>query len=132
MADLHPNDIGLATFEDVGDVSALQTNAKKVVDAINEIKETGSSLSSLEDQLYVDGENNIILGKNNIVYGSNNLIIGSDNVITANNISVIGSEKKHIYHIITSMPIMTLTVANSPVIPIRTLQLCLKSEIKRC
>ena len=93
MADLHPNDIGLATFEDVGDVSALQTNAKKIVDAINEIKETGSSLSSLEDQLYVDGENNIILGKNNIVYGSNNLIIGSDNVITANNISVIGSEK---------------------------------------
>ena len=93
MADLHPNDIGLATFEDVGDVSALQTNAKKIVDAINEIKETGSSLSSLEDQLYVDGEKNIILGKNNIVYGSNNLIIGSDNVITANNISVIGSEK---------------------------------------
>lgn len=94
MADLHPNDIGLATFEDVGDVSTLQTNAKKVVDAINEIKETGSSLSSLEDQLYVDGENNIILGKNNIVYGSNNLIIGSDNVAAANNLIVLGSGKE--------------------------------------
>ena len=94
MADLHPNDIGLATFEDVGDVSTLQTNAKKVVDAINEIKETGSSLSSLEDQLYVDGENNIILGKGNVVYGSNNLVIGSDNVVAANNLIVLGSGKQ--------------------------------------
>lgn len=31
MADLHPNDIGLATFEDVGDVSTLQTNAKRLL-----------------------------------------------------------------------------------------------------
>lgn len=84
MADLHPNDIGLATFEDVGDVNNLQTKAKEIVEAINEIKEAGGSLSSLEDQLYVDGENNIILGKGNVVYGSNNLVIGSDNVVAAN------------------------------------------------
>lgn len=38
MADLHPNDIGLATFEDVGDVNNLQTKAKEIVEAINEIK----------------------------------------------------------------------------------------------
>ena len=37
MAELHPNDIGLAAFNDVGDVSALQTTAKVVVAAINEL-----------------------------------------------------------------------------------------------
>ena len=37
MADIHPNDIGLATYEDVGDVEKLKTAAKVVVDAINEI-----------------------------------------------------------------------------------------------
>lgn len=94
MADLHPNDIGLATFEDVGDVNNLQTKAKEIVEAINEIKEAGGSLSSLEDQLYVDGENNIILGKGNVVYGSNNLVIGSDNVVAANNLIVLGSGKQ--------------------------------------
>lgn len=32
MAEIHPNDIGLATFEDVGDVEKLRTEAKKVVE----------------------------------------------------------------------------------------------------
>lgn len=93
VADLHPNDIGLATFEDVGDVANLRTSAKKIVDAINEVYQNGSPASSFGTQLYVDGENNIILGENNIVYGSNNLIIGSDNVVVANNINIVGSNK---------------------------------------
>ena len=29
MADLHPNDIGLATFEDVGDVNNLRQRQRK-------------------------------------------------------------------------------------------------------
>lgn len=97
MADLHPNDIGLATFEDVGDVANLRTSAKKIVDAINEVYQNGSPASSLGTQWYVDGENNFILGENNIVYGSNNLIIGSDNIVAANNINVIGSTKQVYY-----------------------------------
>ena len=31
MAETHPNDIGLATFQDVGDVAKLKTAAKTVV-----------------------------------------------------------------------------------------------------
>ena len=37
MAEIHPNDIGLATYDDVGDVLKLKTSAKQVVEAINEI-----------------------------------------------------------------------------------------------
>ena len=70
MSEIHPNDIGLATFEDVGDVASLRTAAKVVVEAINELLDTkgeggGSGLNF--EQIYVDGENNIILGRNNIV-----------------------------------------------------------------
>ena len=104
MADIHPNDIGLATYEDVGDVEKLKTAAKVVVDAINELYSTGGGGSSGGspsgggsangntqgfEQIYVDGENNIIIGENNIVYGNNNLIIGSDNVINADNLNFI-------------------------------------------
>ena len=95
MAEIHPNDIGLATFADVGDVERLRTTAKNVVEAINEIYETGGSGSSVDnDQIYVDGENNIIIGKDNIVYGSNNLIIGSENVVVGNDLNVIGGKKR--------------------------------------
>ena len=102
MADIHPNDIGLATYEDVGDVAKLKTAAKVVVDAINEIYTSGGGTSSGGgsangntqgfEQIYVDGENNIIIGENNIVYGNNNLIIGSDNVINADNLNFIGNK----------------------------------------
>ena len=107
MADIHPNDIGLATYEDVGDVAKLKTAAKVVVDAINELYSTGGGGSSSGspsgggsangntqgfEQIYVDGENNIIIGENNIVYGNNNLIIGSDNVINADNLNFIGNK----------------------------------------
>ena len=78
MAEIHPNDIGLATFADVGDVEKLKTSAKNVVDALNEIYQNGTQGGSFGEQWYVDGENNVIIGENNIVYGSNNLIIGSD------------------------------------------------------
>ena len=37
MGNMHPNDIGLATFKDVGDVAKLRTAAKTVVEAINEL-----------------------------------------------------------------------------------------------
>ena len=40
MAEIHPNDIGLATFADVGDVEKMKTSAKNVVDALNEIYRT--------------------------------------------------------------------------------------------
>ena len=100
MADIHPNDIGLATYEDVGDVAKLKTAAKVVVDAINEIYTSGGGSSSGSangntqgfEQIYVDGENNIIIGENNIVYGNNNFIIGSDNVINADNLNFIGNK----------------------------------------
>lgn len=102
MADIHPNDIGLATYEDVGDVAKLKTAAKVVVDAINEIYTSGGGTSSGGgsangntqgfEQIYVDGENNIIIGENNIVYGNNNFIIGSDNVINADNLNFIGNK----------------------------------------
>ena len=45
MAEIHPNDIGLATFADVGDVGdveKLKTSAKNLVDALNEIYQNGT------------------------------------------------------------------------------------------
>lgn len=93
MAEIHPNDIGLATFEDVGDVEKLRTEAKKVVDAINELYENGGNASSIGTQFYVDGENNVIIGQNNIVYGSDNLIIGSNNIFVGNKMNIIVSNR---------------------------------------
>lgn len=101
MAEIHPNDIGLATFADVGNVERLRTSAKTVVEAINEIYQTGGSQSVLGDQLYIDGENNVIFGTNNAVYGSNNLIIGSNNVLVGSGHNLIGSER----YIYTSPPL---------------------------
>lgn len=94
MAQIHPNDIGLATFADVGNVERLRTTAKTVVEAINELYMTGSTGSTINgNQLYVDGEDNIIIGMGNTVYGSNNLIIGSDNTVIGNNVNLIGNNK---------------------------------------
>lgn len=94
MAEIHPNDIGLATYADVGNVERLRTTAKTVVEAINEIYQTGGGGSSVDtDQIYVDGENNVIVGKGNIVYGSDNLVIGSNNTVIGNNINLIGGNK---------------------------------------
>ena len=95
MAEIHPNDIGLATFSDVGDVAKLRTAAKTVVDAINELKESGGENSGLNfEQIYVDGENNIILGKNNIVHGSNNFVVGSDNIVAGDSLNIIADGHK--------------------------------------
>ena len=93
MAEIHPNDIGLATFADVGDVEKLKTSAKNLVDALNEIYQNGTQGGNFGEQMYVDGENNIILGENNIVYGSNNLIIGSDNIIVGDGVNIIAAGK---------------------------------------
>ena len=93
MAEINPNDIGLATFADVGDVEKLKTSAKNVVDALNEIYQNGTQGGSFGEQWYVDGEDNVIIGENNIVHGSNNLIIGSDNIIVGDNINIIASGK---------------------------------------
>ena len=90
MAEIHPNDIGLATYDEVGDVAKLRTTAKTIVTAINELYQGGGNSSgSLGEQLYVDGEDNIIIGQNNVVYGNNNLIIGSDNIIVGNNLNIL-------------------------------------------
>ena len=94
MANIHPNDIGLATYADVGNVERLRTTAKTVVEAINEIYQTsGEGQSMIGEQIYIDGENNIIVGKDNAVQGSNNLIIGSNSIVVGNNINLIGSNK---------------------------------------
>ena len=94
MAEIHPNDIGLATYADVGNVERLRTTAKTVVEAINEIYQTGGGGSSVDtDQVYVDGENNVIVGKGNVIYGSDNLVIGSNNTVIGNNINLIGGNK---------------------------------------
>ena len=53
MAEIQPNDIGLATFADVGDVANLQTNEKEIVAAINEVLANGSG--STGDQMYMEG-----------------------------------------------------------------------------
>ena len=90
MAEIHPNDIGLATYDEVGDVAKLRTTAKTIVAAINELYQGGGNNSgSLGEQLYVDGEDNIIIGQNNVVKGTGNLIIGSDNVVVGNNLSIV-------------------------------------------
>ena len=94
MAEIHPNDIGLATFADVGDVEKLKTSAKNLVDALNEIYQNGTQGGSFGQQWYVDGENNIILGENNLVYGNNNFIIGSDNIVVGDNINMIANGKQ--------------------------------------
>ena len=93
MAEIYPNDIGLATFADVGDVEKLKTSAKNLVDALNEIYQNGTQGggSAFGKQWYVDGENNVILGENNLVHGSNNFIIGSNNIIVGDNINIISS-----------------------------------------
>ena len=90
MAETHPNDIGLATFQDVGDVAKLKTAAKTVVGAVNEIyQSTETNKNTLGKQLYVDGENNLIIGENNIVYGSGNLVIGSNNIVVGDDINLV-------------------------------------------
>ena len=94
MANIHPNDIGLATYADVGNVERLRTTAKTVVEAINELYQSGGGGSISGDQIYVDGENNYILGKNNVVSGSNNLVIGSNNIVAGNNVNLVGSNKR--------------------------------------
>ena len=95
MAEIHPNDIGLATYEDVGDVKKLLTVAKNIVAAINELYQNSSDIGdALGKQLYVDGENNVIIGQNNVVHGSNNLIVGSDNVIVGDNYSIFADNYK--------------------------------------
>ena len=94
MADIHPNDIGLATYADVGNVDRLKTAAKNIVDAINEVYQNcDSDTADTIHQLYVEGENNVILGKGNVVYGNNNLVIGNDNIIVGDNINLIGNAK---------------------------------------
>ena len=75
MAEIHPNDIG------------LKTKAKTLVGAVNELcgEEYGAN-KIMGVQLYIDGENNVIIGENNVVHGNDNLIIGNDtNVISFNN-----------------------------------------------
>lgn len=103
MAEIQPNDIGLATFADVGDVTKLKTAAKTVVGAINEMCQTGKcDIGVLGSQKYVDGENNIVIGENNVVYGNGNFVIGSDNVVVGDNYNLIASGKQ-IYAPISSV-----------------------------
>lgn len=90
MAEIHPNDIGLATYDEVGNVKKLRTAAKNVVEAINELYQNGGTIQNIMgEQFYVDGEDNVIIGENNIVYGSGNLIIGSNNNVVADNLTLI-------------------------------------------
>ncbi|MCR4719709.1 MAG: hypothetical protein K5768_08795 [Firmicutes bacterium] len=88
---VEPSDIGIATYNDVGDVQRLSTTAKNVVDALNEIYAAQQEGDETGRQLYVDGQNNIIFGKDNAVHGNNNLIIGSNNVIVGDNITLVAS-----------------------------------------
>ena len=100
MPDIHPNDIGLATFADVGDVNKLKTAAKNVVDALNEIYSgAGTGSADFGTQIMVDGEDNIIIGANNIVYGNNNLIIGSDNIVVGDNLSIVADSSTNYSYI---------------------------------
>jgi len=87
-----PNDIGLATATDVGNVANLNTQSKTVVEAINEVLQNAGSAAA--DQIYVEGDGNSIAGKGNIVFGNNNKVIGSGNVIVGDNLIVIGQDKK--------------------------------------
>lgn len=92
MPDIHPNDIGLATFADVGDVAKLRTTAKNTVDAINELFQSlGNASGMFGKQIYIDGENNVVIGENNVVYGNNNLVVGSDNIVVGDNINLIAN-----------------------------------------
>lgn len=88
MADILPGDIGLATFNDVGDVANLHTDAKEIVAAINEVL---ANAGEKYTQRFVLGENNAIAGNRNLVFGNNNYIIGSDNVVIGDNHVIIGS-----------------------------------------
>lgn len=92
MAEIKPNDIGLATFTDVGDVANLQTNAKEVVSAINEVL-ANSEGSIAGEQLFMQGEDNTVIGGGNIVFGNGNRVFGTGNVIIGDNHLVIGSGK---------------------------------------
>ena len=93
MKDIHPNDIGLATFADVGDVAKLRTVAKTVVSAINELYQSGGTSSGIVgNQVYVDGNNNIVVGENNVVVGNNNLVLGSNNVVIGDNVTLMFDE----------------------------------------
>lgn len=95
--DLHPEDIGLVPYEYVGDVNELETAAKTVVAAINELKASGGNGNNDNNgnnaQFYLHGENNSVLGADNIIHGNNNTVIGSGNIIVGDNHFVIGSGK---------------------------------------
>ncbi|MDP4117575.1 MAG: peptidase G2 autoproteolytic cleavage domain-containing protein [Bacillota bacterium] len=91
MAEIQPNDIGLATFADVGDVANLQTNAKEIVAAINEVLASGNGSSGV--QILNEGEDNVAIGSGNIIFGSHNRIFGTGNIIIGDNHLVIGSNK---------------------------------------
>lgn len=91
MAEIQPNDIGLATFADVGDVANLQTNAKEIVSAINEVLTNGNGSSG--DQIYMEGEDNAVIGGGNIIFGNHNRVFGMGNVVIGDNHLVIGSNK---------------------------------------
>ena len=97
MAEIQPNDIGLATFADVGDVANLQTNAKEIVAAINEVLANGSG--STGDQMYMEGEDNAVIGGGNIIFGNCNRIFGKGNVVIGDNHLVIGSNKTITEHL---------------------------------
>ena len=84
-------DIGLVLASDVGDVAELQTTSKQIVPAINEVL-SGSGNQAL-NQIYLQGENNLIEGNGNIVHGNNNQIIGSGNLVIGDNLIIIGSKK---------------------------------------
>ena len=92
MAEIEPNDIGLATFADVGDVANLQTNAKEIVAAINEVFACGGG-SSAGEQLFMEGEDNAVIGGGNVILGSHNRVIGKGNIVIGDNNIVIGSDK---------------------------------------
>jgi len=89
MATIQPTDIGLATYNDVGDVNNLQTTARTVVGAVNEILNGGN----MGTQKYVQGTNNKALGENNVIVGNNNIVYGDNNLVIGNNIRLFGSYK---------------------------------------
>lgn len=92
MAEIQPNDIGLATFADVGDVANLQTNAKEIVAAINEVLASGGN-GNTGEQLFMEGEDNAVIGGGNIIFGSHNRVFGMGNTVIGDNHLVIGSNK---------------------------------------
>ena len=92
MAEILPSDIGLATFDDVGDVANLQTNSKEIVAAINEVlASSGGSITG--EQLFIQGEDNTIIGGGNVIFGNGNRVFGTGNLIVGDNHLVIGSDK---------------------------------------